>query len=260
MNKPIIEWFTGGRGKRAAYLNGYNVGEIWLDHYTYTYHFYCLGMHNDRRFDSLKIAEEHFEDLILTWWKGIKLEEDTSVVFLPYTLPPQLVYNSILSQITKIESECFPPGIAYPEPKLEACFNAAPGRVFVAKKRDEVAGYFWSERWDWPEHLCLEEVFDNAEHTPKGTILYIANIAVSPKYRGQGIGKKMVEYMLQEMRTDRSIEMALLAVSEKNQPAMKIYQSLGFKFRSTLPGHYTPDNLPEEDAVVMVLFRSDLAI
>ncbi len=56
----------------------------------------------------------------------------------------------------------------------------------------------------------------------------IANIGVSPKFRGMGYGKQLMNFAIQTLREHR-LEMAQLRVSSTNLPAKALYESLGFK-------------------------------
>lgn len=75
----------------------------------------------------------------------------------------------------------------------------------------------------------------------------ITNVVVAPDYRKKGIARKMMEYML-----DRAKEIGIgdctLEVRVSNQPAIRLYESLGFKGEGVRPGFY---DRPKEDALIM---------
>lgn len=75
----------------------------------------------------------------------------------------------------------------------------------------------------------------------------ITNVVVAPAYRKKGIALKMMEYMLK-----RAIEVGIgdctLEVRVSNQPAIRLYERLGFKGEGVRPHFY---DKPDEDALIM---------
>lgn len=58
--------------------------------------------------------------------------------------------------------------------------------------------------------------------------MYIDSLAVIPEYRGNGIGRMMLKDALK-----RSVKLALMPtilVNPNNEPALKLYKSLGFEY------------------------------
>lgn len=84
---------------------------------------------------------------------------------------------------------------------------------FVAKRQDSLAGYI----------LCFEY---------KKTIR-VYSLAVSKNYQGQGIGKKLLEYILNN--TDKNIS---LEVNTNNLIAISLYQKLGFEINKQINNYY----------------------
>lgn len=75
----------------------------------------------------------------------------------------------------------------------------------------------------------------------------ITNVAVAAGFRGRGIGRKMMEYMLKEASC-HGIGDCTLEVRTGNTPAIRLYESLGFKSEGIRPGFYEK---PDEDALIM---------
>lgn len=75
----------------------------------------------------------------------------------------------------------------------------------------------------------------------------ITNVVVAASYRKQGIGRKMMEYML-ERAEENGMGDCTLEVRVSNQPAIRLYESLGFKSEGVRPGFYEK---PREDALIM---------
>ncbi len=82
------------------------------------------------------------------------------------------------------------------------------------------------------------------EPPPVGHIL---NIAVDPAFRGQGLGKRLLEYALQYCRR-LGADQVELEVRTDNEIAIALYQKYGFEIRELLPCYYSNG----EDAFVMV--------
>jgi [ribosomal protein S18]-alanine N-acetyltransferase len=78
--------------------------------------------------------------------------------------------------------------------------------------------------------------------------LQLVNIAVHPDLRGKGLGRKLLNHLLQEAES-REAEKIFLEVRPSNQAAIKLYESLGFTVLYHRPRYYTPEG---EDAWVMV--------
>ena len=83
---------------------------------------------------------------------------------------------------------------------------------------------------------------------------YITNIAVDPKYRQTGVGRAVLNKLLQEAKR-KGAQLVTLEVRPSNVPAMSLYESEGF-VQLGLRKAYYPDN--GEDALVMMKkFQTD---
>lgn len=76
---------------------------------------------------------------------------------------------------------------------------------------------------------------------------HITNIAVHPKYRGRGVGKKIVEGLIEEGHKINISKMTL-EVRRSNIVAQDLYKKYGFLLCGVRPGYYQ-DN--DEDALIM---------
>ena len=75
----------------------------------------------------------------------------------------------------------------------------------------------------------------------------ITNVVVAEKFRRQGIGRALMEYMLKET-PGNGIGECTLEVRVSNAPAIALYESLGFRGEGVRPGFYEK---PAEDALIM---------
>lgn len=90
------------------------------------------------------------------------------------------------------------------------------GEIFIAEEGGHVVGT-----------CALVPVSDN--------VFEIAKLAVADECRGQGLGRSLTEFALKRAR-ERGAKRVVLFSSSKLGPALKLYESLGFKDRP-VPNH-----------------------
>ncbi|MGE5508808.1 MAG: ribosomal protein S18-alanine N-acetyltransferase [Chitinophagales bacterium] len=76
---------------------------------------------------------------------------------------------------------------------------------------------------------------------------HITNLAVHPDQRRRGIGRRLLQALVNISRT-RGIDRLTLEVRVSNTPAQTLYESFGFRSAGVRPGYYQ-DN--DEDALIM---------
>ncbi|MCR5338517.1 MAG: ribosomal protein S18-alanine N-acetyltransferase [Lachnospiraceae bacterium] len=76
---------------------------------------------------------------------------------------------------------------------------------------------------------------------------YINQVAVSEGYRGRGIGKQMLSFLLEQAAV-QGMTACSLEVRVSNEPALSLYHALGFKDAGIRPGFY---DTPKEDAMIL---------
>jgi len=76
---------------------------------------------------------------------------------------------------------------------------------------------------------------------------HLHNLAVSPDFRGQGLGRRLLRLAL-GLGGRRGAAKAHLEVRRSNSPAIALYTSEGFEVVGARRGYY---RLPEEDALLM---------
>ena len=72
---------------------------------------------------------------------------------------------------------------------------------------------------------------------------FISNVAVHPQYQGHGIGRRLMDGALGSIRRQGGRQ-ATLQVRTDNEPAQRLYRSLGFKRFDTLVEMLRPGALP----------------
>ena len=78
----------------------------------------------------------------------------------------------------------------------------------------------------------------------------ITNVAIDPKFRGLGLGTRLVRNMM-ENGENVNLKGFTLEVRISNKAAIGLYEKLGFKNEGIRPGYYQDG----EDAIIMWLWR-----
>ena len=131
-----------------------------------------------------------------------------------------------LRQMAQIEQE------AFDQPWSE--------RMFIPEVEDENAYYLVGVRGD--EVICyggFHKVLDEA---------HITNIAVRADSRGRGIGTLLMSELISRARM-LGVKYMTLEVRDNNEPAIRLYQSFGFKVEGVRKKYY--NNV--RDALIMWL-------
>jgi ribosomal-protein-alanine N-acetyltransferase len=79
--------------------------------------------------------------------------------------------------------------------------------------------------------------------------VHISTLAVHPSFRGQGIGRILLEETL-DQSARRGAEVASLEVRVTNDSAINLYRKLGFEVVGRRPGYYRDNG---EDALLMTV-------
>ncbi len=114
--------------------------------------------------------------------------------------------------------------------------------VFIKEiKTNSFAYYFTAEKEMIVGYIGTWVIFDE---------IHITNIAVHPRYRRQGVGKKLLDvvYKLAKLFATKQIT---LEVRRSNRAARNLYEKEGFVEVGTRPGYYWENN---EDAIIMTLY------
>lgn len=129
-----------------------------------------------------------------------------------------------VKEIARLEAECF--SDPWTEGMLADTLRFPIYHTFLAEEGGQVCGYG-----------CIILLFEDAE---------LANIAVAPTHRGQGVGKRILEEMHAYAKA-RGAERMLLEVRVSNRNAIGLYEKYGYE-RYGLREHYYADG---EDAYLM---------
>ena len=130
-----------------------------------------------------------------------------------------------LDQVLRIEKQSF--SVPWTEEMFLLELGAPYSFAWVWLEDDQVFGYL----------ICWLEFED----------FHIANLAVSPFVRRQGIARELLMHGL-DWALRNEVERALLEVRASNTPARNLYTSLGFKPIAIRRGYY---DAPVEDAIIL---------
>ena len=78
---------------------------------------------------------------------------------------------------------------------------------------------------------------------------HLLNISVAPSHKGQGLGRHLLDHMMQIGREKGGLNM-FLEVRPSNIAAITLYESIGFNEMGVRPGYYPAHN-GRENAVLM---------
>ena len=137
--------------------------------------------------------------------------------------------ETMLEQIEAIEQVCF----SVPWTLAQLASQLDPNRhVFLAAVTDgSVLGY-----------VGMLYVLDEG---------YIANVAVAPDARRQGVGRALIASLLQRAE-ELDLAFVTLEVRASNAPAIALYSGFGFEPVGRRKNYY---DKPSEDALLMTKFR-----
>ncbi len=130
-----------------------------------------------------------------------------------------------VEQVHAVETASFPKPWTLADFTREMTANVC-ARYLVAERDDRVIGF--AGAW-----IVLDEA-------------HVTNIAVLPAFRGQGIGRKLTEALLQ-YAANLGVTYATLEVRRSNQAAQTLYRSLGFEYVGVRKRYYEDNG---EDALV----------
>ncbi len=140
-----------------------------------------------------------------------------------------LLQKSDIDEILQLEHRCFPED-PWSRMSFENELENPLSVFFVA--RDEESGRMMGYAGIW----LMYDVAD------------ITNIAVHPEYRREGIGRKLLNLLVQ-IAKEKNMTAITLEVRAGNLAAQKLYQSAGFIHCGTRKRYYQG----KEDAMIMTL-------
>ena len=117
--------------------------------------------------------------------------------------------------------------------ELTAIFNAGYEGYYTPFTLDEAAFRTMSTMWDDDLDASRVALVDGepagvCKLAIRGDRGWIAGIGISPHHRGKGIGKELMRGVLAEA-SERGLREVWLEVLVQNEPAIRLYEKLGFE-------------------------------
>lgn len=138
---------------------------------------------------------------------------------------------SDLPSILLIEHSCFPLGVAFGPAQVRRLIRNPRALCRVATgsgakgTTSNIAG--------WAVGLI--------RHHQRSKSARIYTLAIDPDCQGQGFGRLLVNHLLAHFRRQK-VQHVYLEVRADNEPALKLYERLGFARFRELPGYYEDGN------------------
>lgn len=133
--------------------------------------------------------------------------------------------NDFSKDIAVVEKHCFK--TPWTDEQIRSSDNTV---FFLAKENGKPIGY-----------AGMYTVLDEG---------YVTNIGVMPEYRRKGIGKKLVNALI-EFCIEKNMIFLSLEVRPSNLPAIKLYESFGFVSEGLRKNFYSN---PREDGLIMTRY------
>lgn len=116
----------------------------------------------------------------------------------------------------------------------------------VAEEGGVIVGLANAIRWSERRRGGIEQAHTDPRglhihHDPWGEVLYIVSLGVLPRYRGRGIGRRLIEREIEVARR-MGIEKVQLIAHARSQP---LYERIGFRIVRELP-----DFMPEHSEIL----------
>jgi ribosomal-protein-alanine N-acetyltransferase len=123
-----------------------------------------------------------------------------------------------LNEILEIEKNVFEKKEVFPKEYFLELSKKWPEGFWVAKIDKEVVGYAMGEK-----------------NKNSGLII---SIAVKKEWRGKGVGRKLIEKLLEIFQRE-GVKVVFLHVREGNKEAINFYQTFEFKIRELVENYYS---------------------
>jgi ribosomal-protein-alanine N-acetyltransferase len=123
-----------------------------------------------------------------------------------------------LNEILEIEKNAFEKKEVFPKEYFLELSKKWPEGFLMAKLGEEIVGYAIGEK-------------------SKDSGL-IVSVAVKKEWRRRGIGRKLIEKLLENFKKE-GMKIVFLHVREENRDAINFYQALGFKIIELVENYYS---------------------
>ena len=129
------------------------------------------------------------------------------------------------AEVAELEKRCF--SMPWSEQAIRSEIDNPLALWLVAVDNGAVIGYIGSQ-----------SVMGEAD---------MMNLAVTPNYRKNGVGKRLVTALIDRLK-ENDVTSLTLEVRDSNQSAISLYNKEGFLLVGRRPGYY---QMPKEDALIL---------
>ena len=136
-----------------------------------------------------------------------------------------LMREDHLAQVAELEKQCF--SDPWSLRSITSELNNPLSLWIIAEENGVVAGYVGSQ-----------SVLGEAD---------MMNLAVAPDFRRRGIGRKLVDELVLQLK-EKDVHVLVLEVRASNEAAIALYTECGFEQVGRRPNYYVH---PKEDALIL---------
>lgn len=136
------------------------------------------------------------------------------------TLRP--IRETDLDAVLRVQAACYPPRMRESPEVVRSRIHAAAGTSLIVETDGEVAGYVFAYRSTRGAVTPLDAPFEVAID---GDTLYIHDLSVAPAAAGQGLARRLVEWLRALAREQGLAQCALVSV----QGSRAFWERLGFR-------------------------------
>lgn len=94
--------------------------------------------------------------------------------------------------------------------------------MYIIEENNKIIGAFSICKYDYPEYNVIDWEYKDKSH------IYINRLAVSSSEQGKGYAKLGIKY-IEKYAYENGFESIRITVNEKNNPAISLYENLGYK-------------------------------
>lgn len=134
-------------------------------------------------------------------------------------------------------------------PIFRAVVDAGKTYTYPAGLSSDEARSLWIAEAPWRTFVAVEHgtIVGTAKmgpnHLGRGSHVATASFMVGPEFQGRGAGLALATAVLEHARQDGYRGMQFNAVVETNESAVRLWQALGFRILTTVPGAFKhPDD------------------
>ena len=124
-------------------------------------------------------------------------------------------------QLWSLDQVCFDRGIAYSRRELRRFLDLPRSACLLAESRGALLGFALG-------------------YSDSAGVAHVVTLDVNPSHRRSGLGRRLLEALLETLAARGARRGAVLEVDVRNSGAIQFYRKLGFQPTATLRSYYGP--------------------